>query len=402
MLRIGIPVLLIVIVFTIYWAPDIASFFYYTVAFFSPIWLPAVLAYAAWPLWLTFARSYYVSGIEYATLEMKPGPETPRTAKPMELVFYSLYHRTEISKRDFLFGRLRLPWSFEVYMHAGTARFFLHLPKTHVAAVEARIRAEYHDIEIDTARDYSREIAFDPMHMRTFCREYELSKADPYPLKTYEAYESNTDRHDIFAEMLEELSAVGKNEHLLIAYIIRPHQRDRQSYFEEPRDTLHEDAYKVIGALVGSKGELHALPPAKQAVVEAIESALRKPSFDCGIRALYIASKADFKDALAEKVETLFDRFNDEDLNGFSSYDPTLGSGFFRHEMFTVAPFFKADYLVNLFRRRAFFAPPYMGKPFVLNTEELATIFHMPQAGRGGVVSLRSALRLEPPENLPL
>jgi hypothetical protein len=402
LLKYGIPILLVLTIFTIYWAPEVAAFFYSVVAFFAPLWLPALLVWIAWPVWLTFARSYFVSGIPYSTIELKPGPETPRTARPMELAFYSLYHRTEVTKRDFLFGRMRSPWSFETYLHAGTARFFLHVPKSHVEAVEARIRAEYHDMEIEPVRDYAREIAFHPTSMRVYAREYSLSKADPYPLKTYERYEASAQRRDVFSEMLEELAAVGRNEHLLISYIIRPHQRERRSYFEEPRDTLHEDAYKVIGDIVGPKGELHALPTGKQAVVTAIEAALRKPSFDCGIRALYIADKAAYREDFAKKLDHLFDRFNDEELNGFRAYDPAERTGFLRGEILAMAPYLKAEYLVHLFRRRAFFAPPYIGTPFVLNTEELATVFHMPQAGRGSVVSIRSAAKLEPPENLPV
>jgi hypothetical protein len=202
--------------------------------------------------------------------------------------------------------------------------------------------------------------------------------------------------------MLEELSAAGREEHYLISFLIRPHQRERHSYFEEPRDTLHEDAYRVIGEIVGTRGELHALPPARQAVVQAIEAALRKPSFDCGIRALYVAKKNAYTEEHARKLDDIFDRFSDSELNGILPYDPTSRAGFLRSEFFAIAPYLKADYLINLFRRRAFFAPPYEGKPFILNTEELATLFHMPQAGRGGVVSLRSAIRLEPPENLPV
>ncbi len=402
MLRIGIPALLVGILLTIYFAPEAAAFVYETIAFFAPIWLPLLLAYLAWPLWLTFVRSRYVSQVPYTTIELKPGSETPKTARPMELVFYSLYHRSEVTKRDFLLGRVRLPWSFEIYAHAGGVRFFVHLPSEHRTAVEGRIRSEYHDIEMDEVRDYSREIPFHASHMRVAIREYALTKADPYPLKTYESREAEREQKDPFVDMLEELAMVGKEEHVLISYIVRSHQRERRSYFEDPRDSLHDDAYHVIADIVGIKGDVHTIPPPQQAVVVAIENSLKKPSFDCGIRALYVAEKKAFDWSYEQKLDALFSRFNDETLNSFTAYDPAERTGLLASEMFAVSGRVKAAHFMRLFRRRAFFAPPYEGKPFVLNTEELATVFHMPHSGRGSVLAHRASVKLEPPENLPV
>ncbi|MEN9390393.1 MAG: hypothetical protein RLZZ283_493, partial [Candidatus Parcubacteria bacterium] len=84
---VGIPIL-------IYLAPAFAGFLYLLIAALAPLWLPVLLALIAWPLWLIQVRSQFVSNIEYETLELKPGDQTPKSAKSMELVFYSLYHRT--------------------------------------------------------------------------------------------------------------------------------------------------------------------------------------------------------------------------------------------------------------------------------------------------------------------
>lgn len=396
-----LPAFLCAVLLLIYFSPETAAFLYGVVAFLSPLWLPAGLAYLAWPLWLRFARMRFVAAVPYTTIEIKPGPETPPSGKPMELVFYSLYHRTEITRRDYLMGHVRLPWSFEIYAHQGSVRFFVHLPTEHRAGFESRFRAEFHDIEIYEVRDYSREIPFSTSTMEAVMREYTLAKPDPYPLKTYPSYES-TGRHDPFADMLTDISSAGASEHLLISYLVRPHQRDRTSYFEDPRDTLHEDAHHVIAAIIGSKGEIRGLPAAKQSLIAAIESALKKPSFDCGIRALYLSTKGSFDTSRARKLDALFSGFNDDDLNGFASYDPAERAGFLAKESFATMPHLKAKHAVDLYRRRAFFAPPYMGEQFVLNTEELATVFHLPQPGYAGIVGSGQRAKLEPPENLPV
>jgi hypothetical protein len=174
------------------------------------------------------------------------------------------------------------------------------------------------------------------------------------------------------------------------------------SYFEDPRDTLHEDAHHVIAGIVGATGEIRALPAGKQALVAAIEAALKKPSFDCGIRVLYLADKNRFDESRAQKLDGIFSRFDDNDLNGFSAYDPAEHANFLAKEIFALMPHFKTTHSMDLYRRRAFFAPPYVGEAFILNTEELATVFHLPQPGHGGVVGTGQRAKLEPPENLPV
>ncbi|MBV9349478.1 MAG: hypothetical protein JO026_01890 [Patescibacteria group bacterium] len=399
-LRVIIPLILVAILLLIYFSPETAALVYAVVAFLAPLWLPALLAYIAWPLWLTLARSQFVSGIPYATLELKPGTETPKTARAMELVFYSLYHRTDITKRQYLLGHVRAWWSFEIYIHAGKARFFVHIPESHVPGFTARMEGEYHDMGIETVHDYSREIPFHFPSMRIHMREYALAKPDPYPLQTYEAYEAKG--IDQMARMIEKAAEISEEEHVLISYILRPHQRERQSYFEEPKNTLHEDAHRIIAGIIGPHGDLRAIPPAKQSAVRAIEKALNKPSFDCGIRVAYMAAAESYNETYAASLDVFFEDFNDSELNGFVAYDPVEHENFLKKEIFALSPYLKAHYLVDLYRRRAFFAPPYVAQSFVLNTEELATVFHMPYRGRGGVLAHRSYIELEPPANLPV
>lgn len=407
LLRIALVAVPLLIILTIYWAPAVAAFVYEVIVALSPLWLPPLLLALAWPLWLTFIKSQYVAGIKYATLELKPGPNTPRTARPMELIFYALYHRTEITRFNALFkGVVRVPWSFEIAASGGVVRFFMHVPVHHRAAIESRIRAEYHDIDIDEARDYSRERHFDSFIDRLHMREFTLSKADPYPLKTYEAHEHAKDRRDVFGELLNELSTVPEGQEVWVSLMVRPHQRDFiegfWSFMEVPSDSLHEDARHEIQKIVGSSGDVRGLPAAKQQLVDAIEKALQKPSFDCGLRVVYRAPRDQWSEELAQLSEHLFDRFGDHDFNSFEAYDPRSRVGWPLSDIFAALPALDDQYFLKLYRRRAFFAPPYYGKVFVLNTEELATLWHLPKVGKASALSRARGTRLEPPQNLPV
>jgi hypothetical protein len=396
-------VILVATLLGIFFFPAAVALVYGVIFFLAPVWLPLILLALAWPLWLTFIRARHVARVQYTTLELTPGEDTPETARAMELVFYSLYRRTDITRADaFLHGKMQNPYSFELYAHDNRVRFFVHVPKRDRLTLEDRIRAEYRDIEIHEMHDYSRELHFRPFHMRILAREYTLGKPDPYPLKTYPAYETTSPKRDVFSEVVESLGAVSKDEHVLFSLIIRPHQRHRQTLFEHPRDTLHEAARKEIRELVGSSGEIRQLSPAVQNMVKAIEVALTKPSFDCGLRALYVADNEHFDESYHAKLDSMLDPFNDPNLNVFRAYDPGHQKGFFLSELFSAVPILASVRLLDLYRRRAFFAPPYYGRPFVLNTEELATLFHLPHAKRGSALARMRGVALLPPENLPV
>ena len=395
--------ILIAIPVMIYAAPEAAGILFGFIGFFAPLWLPALLIYFGWPVWLAFVRSHFISSVPYTTIELKPGAETPRTARPMELVFYALYHRTNITPvEEYLLGHVRVPWAFEILAHANSVRFFVHLPTAHRQAVEARIRAEYRDIDIDQVRDYSREIPFDHYAHKLSALEFTLGKADPYPLKTYAAHEAERAKRDVFGELLEELAQVGDNEHLLLSFVVRSHQRERALPWKPLHDSLHEDAHHEIVHLLGKAGDIAAVPEKTRATISAIEVALKKPSFDCGVRALYIAEREHFSEERSARLPQLLDRFNDAELNGFVPYSPSERIGWPLSDIFNAVPALKDAYLLQLYRRRAFFNPPYRGKAFVLNTEELATVFHMPHFARASALANIRGIRLEPPENLPV
>lgn len=401
--RIGFVSLLLIVPILIFVAPGVAAGVFGFIFALAPLWIPLLLAALLVPLWLTYVRSQYVASVPHTVLELKPGENTPRTAKAMELIFYSLYHRTEITRvMELVVGQVRLPWSFEIVATGGVVRFYIRIPTAHRAAIEARIRSEYRDIDIDEVRDYARTIPYNPLSMHLESREFEFTKPDPYPIQTYEAYEGESKADNPFMGLLERLVSVGEGEHLCLSFLVRPHQRDRQKIWQEPVDTLHEDAQREIQDLVGVEGNMTGLPDVKRDLVDAIENALKKPSFDCGIRAIYVAKHGDVRRENIDLLDTLFLGFETPSRNGFVAYDARESLAWPLSDIAAAIPGFSDMYMFSLFRRRAFFAPPYYGKPFILNTAELATLYHLPYITRASALARSQGKRLEPPENLPV
>jgi hypothetical protein len=210
----------------------------------------------------------------------------------------------------------------------------------------------------------------------------------------------------VFGELLEELATVGEREEVWVSLMVRPHQRDWSpgfwGFLDVPRDSLHDDAHEEIHRIVGSSGDVRHLPQTQQELVRGIEEALKKPSFDCGLRAMYVAHRDHYDERRAHSLDGLFDRFGDPVLNNFTAYDPRNRVGWPLSDIFTALPALDMEYFLKLYRRRAFFAPPYYGQAFVLNTEELATMYHMPKVGRASALSRSRGTKLQPPENLPI
>jgi hypothetical protein len=401
--RIIVVSLLLVVPLLIWFLPQAVGATLQLVWLVAPLWLPVTLFFILIPLWLVYVQSKYVASIPHTTLELKPGGETPRTARAMELFFYSLYHRTETSRMMMMVnGHVRIPWAFEISAHNGVVRFFMRIPTAQRSAVEARLRAEYRDIDIDEVYDYARAMPFNPMTTRLESREFTFTKPDPYPLQTYEQYENKKNAKSPLLQLLEQLVAIGEHEHLFISFMIRPHQRERKTPWSEPVDTLHEDAQREIASIVGGEGTLSGLPENKRDLVQAIESALKKPSFDCGIRALYIAERSYVNEQSVFLLDNLFAVFEAPNRNGFSAYDARESLSWPLSDVANAIPGFADWYMLHLYRRRAFFAPPYFGRPFILNTAELATLIHMPYITRSSPLARTQGTRLEPPDNLPI
>ncbi|MEK7613934.1 MAG: hypothetical protein AAB439_03630 [Patescibacteria group bacterium] len=403
LLRVLALSLLLLIPLGVYFIPNVVAGFFGFLWALAPLWLPLLLTALFIPLWLTYVRSQYVASVPYVMLELKPGEHTPKTAHPMEIVFYSLYYRESISRtEELLAGRVRLPWSFEIAATGGTVRFFVRIPKAHRQAFELRLRSEYKDVDIDEPRDYAREVAFSPVSMKLAAREFTLLKPDPYPLKTYESYEKEKDQSGPFHALLDSLISLPEKQHLYISFIVRPHQRERKHFWQREVDSLHTDATHEIGKIIGDVGDPRQLPKTEQEIIAAIEDALKRPSFDCGVRALYMADRDVYDEARAEGLDTLFDQFSDPKLNGFSAYNPRERISWPLSDIFAAIPWLYEAYVLNLYRRRTHFTPPYYGKVTVLNTAELATLFHLPHITRSSALSRVHGTRLEPPDNIPL
>jgi hypothetical protein len=146
---------------------------------------------------------------------------------------------------------------------------------------------------------------------------------------------------------------------------------------------------------VQSKGE--------QQTIESVERAISKPGFDTAIRVIYLAEEEYFDVSTISGMMSSFKQYT-SGLNRFKPVskettdfdapwmDP-LGSRLAERKR----------KLFNHYIRRAHFETRHNIRDFILNTEELATIFHFPPSVvETPTLPRMEAKKVEPPPNLPL
>jgi hypothetical protein len=201
--------------------------------------------------------------------------------------------------------------------------------------------------------------------------------------------------------------------------MIRAHKDDqkKKGTLFATTDTWKDEAKKLVNEILmrdpdtkiaGSENEKGFLVSPKitrgeEEIVEALERSITKHPFDVGIRALYIAKKDFFDGANIGSIIASFKHFSSPHLNGFRPGGPWGGLENPWNDYKDIRKHRKMSMALMAYKRRSYFYAPFESKPLVMNSEELATVYHFP----GGVAGTPTLERIpskksEAPSNLPI
>ena len=422
-------ILLGLLIFIAFAAPPLFEILLRWIFIFSPLWAPALLAIIFWKQWVGYVRARWIAKQPKVLLEIRFPERIAKTPRAMEAVFTGMNigggESTFISR--WWDGKVRAWWSLEILSDEGKIRFFIWTFETQRDLVEAQFYSQYPDIEIFEVEDYMS--GFDGgKHdiQETWGMEYTFAKPDAYPLKTYIDYQLDEPTKDSetvvdpITSVFERLSTIGPGEMIALQIVIRQNKgakydnifpffkwKEWKAEAQEEIDKIYEKAKPKVGDPV--TGEITEgyplLQPQQVNVIKALERSIEKPGYDTGIRSIYIAKKGNFVGTrIPSCLVWVFNSFASGYLNKF------VPSGFWHVTLDypwqdiggrTTKKYSKA--VVDAFRRRSFFHPPYNNIVHVLTTEELATIFHFPseETKAPGLERINSR-RGEPPANLPI
>lgn len=395
-----------------------------------PVLLPILLAVAAWTMWVEYVRNTYISGLKWTMLEIKPPAIVDRSPEAMEMILGALYQTggTGTWLDAFWNGKVRTWFSLEIVSIEGNVYFFVRMEKRFKEYFTSQVYAFYPDAEVREVDDYTRYVppfAKDTTDWNLSGSEWaEMSKAELYPIKTYRDYElekqvgmEDHQKIDPLASIIEFMAALGPGEQLWTQILIRAvthrpikgekykHQEWKKGAEDEIWKYEADFTKKLKEKYKDGKFEDRAIKymsKQESMVHDALQRALYKPSFDCGIRAMYIAQKDKFRSPISSYVGSIWRLFASDQLNSFKSSGGTGGGDYPWQDFMGKNSAEKKEKFFKAFIGRQFFYPAPK-KQMVLNVEELATIFHLP--GREvstPTFSRVEAKKAEPPANLPI
>lgn len=376
----------------------------------TPIWLPIILLPVFWKLWVRYVRSQFIASRSHVLLELRLPREIAKSPKAMEAVLDGLHMKpgegTFIDK--YIKGQVR-PWfSLEVASIGGEVRFFVWTRDFFRQQVENQVYAQYPDVEIVEVDDYTDTVTPDLQRYSIWGCDFELQQDSSLPIKTYVDYGLDKDPKEEFkidpmSNLIETMASIQSGEQMWLQIMIQVSKSDwktaAQSAVEEIRDACTPKNKTADGQ------EMSGFPnPSEEQKekMQAITRKMSKPGFDVGMRGVYIAERDRFRPSCIAGLTHVVKQFNTNHLNGFKPTRFLTKFDFPWQDFREMRQNSERRQLFDAYKRRAYFYPPHETQPFVLNTEELATVFHMPSSIiQPPTLSRIPSKRAAPPTNLP-
>ena len=394
------------------------------------IWAPIMLIIVYLEALTSYSCRVYLAGLKWVLLELQLPMDAHKSPKAMEQVFSALHSIGGIGDppegllasfkawRGKVFeGKVPDWYSFEMFATGGEIHFYVRCQEKHRSIIEAQIFGHYPDSEITPVADYLAQlppnIPDDQYDVNG--AELGLIKEDIFPIRTYPEFEEegpgkeDVRRIDPLAPLAEAMNAFLLGEYGAIEFLIRSASEkwtkawikdsknqsalDKLMGKEEKKTATFADSVFAgieggVRSVTGSIQEsaepkkeekkkeekpFSQLSPGIQEVIKTTEKALAKLQFQVGIRILYVAKRDNFVKERLATITAPFRLFSSQAINGFkTAFSPEVKKGF-NKPIKTLANKHK---LFGRYRSREF-----PDKPFVLNTEELATVFHFPDVG---------------------
>ena len=357
---------------------------------------------------MVYIRTRYIKELSWVLLEIKIPKEIEKSPRAMEAVFSALHATREGNLIERFWQGFLTPWfSFEITSFNGVIHFFVYAQKFFKRMVESQIYAHYPDVEIAEVDDYIFNLPpnIPNEDWQAWGAEFVLTKEDAYPIKTYmdfklEDSKEETEKIDPINSFLEFIGSLKEGEQLWFQILIK----GASDKWKETGDKLVK---KLLGDKKNKKTEeagksglgIMALSPGEQDAIKAIERNIAKLGFETGIRFLYFARHDIFNFINVASMMGVMKQYNTLHLNGFKPKNGTGVDYFFREKR----GFRLKRRMIKAYKKRSYFYPPYKKKSFVLNAEELATIYHFPgRVAKTPTLGRVGARKGEPPPTLPV
>ncbi|MBU0597825.1 hypothetical protein KKF61_02400 [Patescibacteria group bacterium] len=401
-----------------------------------------VFIWGFWTGWVEYIRNKYDEKLEFIVLAIDIPKDNEQTPKAVEHIFSHIYgiKKTGTLVQRYINGYNQPGISLEIVSIEGYIQFLIRTPVKFRDLIEAAIYAQYPEAEITEVEDYvdgiPKPLEYPHEEWDFYGTEYRLVKDELYPIKTYPSFEHSLSQKllDPMASLLEILSRMGPGEQLWLQLVIAP-----------VSGKWRENGIKLINKLIGKKGDkkkggdlsyfpreisrgivesftasivpssemgsekqkterewpsmMQHLSPDEKDIIEAIGMKMSKLGYKSKIRMIYASKKDAFnKGKGISAIHGAFQQFSTMNFNGIRENKKTRTKVYYMFK----------KYRLLARKRRILWAFRYRSmkrgrKGFILNTEELATLWHFPTMDvKAPSIQMVDAKKSQPPSELPL
>ncbi len=407
------------------------------------LYFPTKFLYLWWIRWEIWYKE-----LDWIVLEIVPPGEIEKPFRAMEDIyasFWPIYDSPNWRER-WCEGELNLApfwFSFEVASFEGEIHFYVRTERGRRKLFESVIHAHYPEAEIFEVEDYTKNVPQDIPNQKfsLYGEDFVFMKEDYYPIKTFKFFEPTRPeavvgekKIDPFYSLLEELTKLRKGEQgwfqIVAAPIAdkdipwitkgreaankiarRPSKAKQKSIVQEAIDVIlgktSSETAREKGLPPGVSPEIEKemlITPGERAILTAIEEKISKYGFKTWMRYIYIYPNEAYFSPKGKIARSYFAHFSTQDMNTiiFSGKTRTKIHYLFKRRRL----YSRRRNIFEKYIRR--FPPSYPSLTghgnIILNTEELATIFHFPTKASilpPGVPRV-FAKKGEPPPGIPL
>lgn len=257
--------------------------------------------------------------------------------------------------------------SLEILAYEGLIRYYAVVPSVLIDVVRQAVTAAYPSARLEEVVEHNIFSKVGKMS-GTIGGEFTLKKSYIYPIATYQE-----SKRDASRALLSALSSATREDGIALQMMIRPAREGWTKNSISSAEKIKKEKGKK-GGVVASKDLMEALwkPPKTEEVkaedkqlstlekttVDAIEEKTRHPGYEVLVRVVVSSNTAVRSQALLKNVVAAFSLFDSATFNGFK---------------FTISK--NIEELVTAYIFRFF---PQAVTQNILNSVELATIFHLP------------------------
>lgn len=404
-------------------------------------WVPilAVFVWGVMHIYLDYRQGVFSVSLKWVLLAIDVPRETEQSPKAMENVFASLFGcKSAITWREkWILGKFNPRFSFEIVSDGGYIQYYIRTMTRWRDIIEAGIYAQYPDAEIREVEDYIHDVPsnYPDEEWDMWGTEMKLKEANYFPIRTFEDFEHSMSQElkDPLAIILEQLGRMKPGEKFWLQVMVEICEQD----WKKEGDAYVEKAYGIppkakkgifsgvmggllswpslfleqtigvsLTGLAGVEGEkpveedfwkVFKITLQEKAVVEGVSRKVSKYGLKTKFRLLYFGRKEVYnKQARTGIVKGMLLQYNNLDMNGFGLFGPQTPKDDYFWQEWTYPQ--KQSRLVKAYKGRSF---SIGATASILNTEELASIYHFPTILiKAPLVKKTEARKAEPPVGL--